>query len=533
MKRNHRGILNAVVIFMMRRFLQWLKYRKNPHGRKVTKTTHPITGDLKEERCWFLRMLGENNDVKLREFQAGGRKFMLLFIDGLVSLEILNKFVVAPIQDQGKNPIPADMDQIMRTLIHVCDTALVKDRETALEVILYGDGILLAEGCAAGAMVAAKGFERRGIEQPENETVVRGPKESFTENLRTNTSLIRRKIRSGHLTYEDFQKGRQTKTPICMVYMKNLASPTLLAEVRRRISEINIDMVLETGYVEQLIEDNPLSIFPTLGYTEKPDVAAAKLLEGRVLILVDGTPFALTAPYIMLEAFQNPEDYYEKPFYGSFIRLFRMFAFLISIFAPALFVALTTFHQELIPTSLLFTMAAAREGIPFTAFTETVVMLITFEILREAGLRLPRAVGQTISIVGALVMGDAAVAAGLVGAPLVITVAFTAVCAFVVPVMNNQQTVLRWLFLLLAGLMGGLGIALGGILLFVHLVSTRSFGFPYLSPFAPFRKKDLKDSVLRAPLWLMRRRPVGMTPSNVIREDTPVPGGNQEDAYDV
>lgn len=495
----------------------------------MTETKHPITGDLEEERGQFLSILGKNNDVKFREFHAGGRKFLLLYIDGLVNLETLNKFVVAPIQNWGQSTIPANMEYVVQHILHVCDTELVRDRETATEVILYGDGILLAEGCATAAMVAAKGFERRGVEQPENETVVRGPKESFTENLRTNTSLIRRKIHSGDLTYEDFRKGRQTQTPICMVYMKNLADPKLVETVRNRVSKINIDMILETGYVEQLIEDQPLSIFPTLGYTEKPDVAAAKLLEGRVLILVDGTPFVLTAPYLLLEAFQNPEDYYEKPFYGSFIRIFRMFAFLISIFAPALFVALTTFHQELIPTSLLFTMAAAREGIPFTAFTETVVMLITFEILREAGLRLPRAVGQTISIVGALVMGDAAVAAGLVGAPLVITVAFTAVCAFVVPVMNNQQTVLRWIFLLLAGIMGGLGIALGGILLFVHLVCTRSFDFPYLAPFAPLRTVDLKDSVLRAPLWLMRRRPVGMTPANVIREDTPVPGGEKKE----
>lgn len=532
MKRNHRGILKAVVIFMIRRFLQWLKYRQAPKRRSNSETKHPISGDLRAEHAWFLSVLGENNDVKIREFHAGGRNFLLLFIDGLVNLETLNKFVVAPLQDHTCSKIPADMNQIVRTLIHVCDTALVTDRETAIEVILYGDGILLAEGCGTGAMVAAKGFERRSVEQPENETVVRGPKESFTENLRTNTSLLRRKIRSGNLTYEDFTKGKQTKTPICMVYMKNLASPKLLDEVRNRISTINIDMVLETGYVEQLIEDHPLSIFPTLGYTEKPDVAAAKLLEGHVVILVDGTPFALTAPYILLEAFQNPEDYYEKPFYGSFIRVFRMFAFAVSIFAPALFVALTTFHQELIPTSLLFTMAAAREGIPFTAFSETVVMLITFEVLREAGLRLPRAVGQTISIVGALVMGDAAVAAGLVGAPLVITVAFTAVCAFVVPVLNNQQTVLRWIFLLLAGMMGGLGIALGGIMLFVHLVSAKSFGFPYLSPFAPLRKKDLKDSVLRAPLWLLRRRPVGMTPSNLVREDTPIPGNRDEVGYD-
>lgn len=514
---------------MLKRFLQWLKYRKVRAGISKEKSRTPLTGDLTVEKQAFLTLLGDNNDIKIREFRAGGRGFLLLFVDGMVNMELLNKFVIAPLQQENDNHLPGNMEKISKTVLNVCDTELVEDRETAVEVILYGDGILIAEGCATAAMVGCKGFERRGVEQSENEMVVRGPKESFTENLRTNTTLLRRKIRSGNLTFEDFKKGRQTGTPICMVYMKNLADSKLLREIRRRIQKIDIDMILETGYVEQLIEDNPMSIFPTVGYTEKPDVAAAKILEGRVLILVDGTPFVLTAPFLMMEAFQNPEDYYEKPFYASLIRVFRMFAFLVSIFAPALFVALTTFHQELIPTALLFTMASAREGIPFTAFSETIVMLITFEVLREAGLRLPRAVGQTISIVGALVMGDAAVAAGLVGAPLVITVAFTAVCAFVVPVMNNQQTLLRWVFVLAAGFLGGLGIALGAILLCVHLVATRSFGFPYLSPFAPLRTDDLKDSVFRAPLWLLRRRPVGMASRNPIREDSPVPGQEKEE----
>ncbi len=513
---------------MLRKFLQWLKYRKVRAGNSPAVSRACITGDLTKERQEFEKLLGNNNDIKFRSFTAGGRNFLLLFVDGMVNMELLNKFVIAPIQQAPENALKGDIKQVSAHVLGVCDLSFAETREEAASVVLYGDGILFMEGCCVAAAVGCKGFERRGVEQPQNETVVRGPKESFTENLRTNTTLLRRKIRSGDLTFEDYKKGRQTGTQICLVYMKNLTTHHLLHEVRKRIEKINIDMILETGYVEQLIEDRPTSIFSTVGYTEKPDVAAAKLLEGRVLIIVDGTPFVLTTPFLLLEAFQNPEDYYEKPVYASLIRTFRVFAFLVSIFAPALFVALTTFHQELIPTALLFTMASAREGIPFTAFSETIVMLITFEVLREAGLRLPRAVGQTISIVGALVMGDAAVAAGLVGAPLVITVAFTAVCAFVVPTLNPQQTILRWLFLLAASFFGGLGIALGAVVLCVHLISLRSFGYPYLSPLAPLRTDDLKDSVIRAPLWLLRRRPVGMAPSNPVREDTPIPGEEDE-----
>lgn len=509
---------------MIRKFLQWLKYRKVRKGNSVKVSKNVLTGDLTKERQEFERILGTSNDIKFRPFTAGGRKFLLLFVDGMVNMELLNKFVIAPAQQAPEAMLQGDIKQVAAQVLGVCDVSFAQTREEAVSVVLQGDGILLMEGCCIAAAVGCKGFERRGVEQPQNETVVRGPKESFTENLRTNTTLLRRKIRSGDLTFEDYKKGRQTDTQICLVYMKNLTTNHLLDEIRKRIEKINIDMILETGYVEQLIEDHPTSIFSTVGYTEKPDVAAAKLLEGRVLVLVDGTPFVLTTPFLLLEAFQNPEDYYEKPIYASLIRGFRVLAFLVSIFAPALFVALTTFHQELIPTALLFTMASAREGIPFTAFSETIVMLVTFEVLREAGLRLPRAVGQTISIVGALVMGDAAVAAGLVGAPLVITVAFTAVCAFVVPTLNPQQTILRWLFLFAASMAGGLGIALGAIVLCVHLISLRSFGFPYLSPLAPLRTDDLKDSVIRAPLWLLRRRPVGMAPGNPVREDTPIPG---------
>lgn len=514
---------------MLRKFLQWLKYRKTRPGVRPSSSETSVTGDLETEREKITEALGNNKDVKTRNLFAGGRNFLLIFIDGMVDMTLLNEAVVKPLLFYSGADFSDDMAQITENVISASDITLSESREEAVQALLYGDSVLFAEGAHIYAVISSKGYEKRSVEKPENEIAVRGPKESFTENLRTNTALLRRKIRNGNLVFEEFRKGRQTRTAINLVYLKNIAEDSLIEEVRRRLGKIDIDMILETGYVEQLIEDRPMSIFSTVGYTEKPDVAAAKLMEGRVAILVDGTPFALTAPYLMIEAFQHPEDYYTKPYYATLIRIFRVLSFLVSIFAPALFVALTTFHQELIPTALLFTMAAAREGIPFTAVTETMIMLLTFEILREAGLRLPQAIGQTISIVGALVMGDAAIAAGLVGAPLVITIAFTAVCTFAVPALNDQQTLLRWLFLAAASLLGGFGIALGVILLVLHVISLRSFGFSYLAPFAPFEPADLKDTVIRAPLWLMRRRPVAFTRKNKVREDTRVPGPSQKE----
>jgi spore germination protein KA len=273
---------------------------------------------------------------------------------------------------------------------------------------------------------------------------------------------------------------------------------------------IRTDSILESGYIEQYIEDAPASLFDTVGYTEKPDVVAAKILEGRVAIVADGTPFVLTVPYLFVEAFQAAEDYYFRPFFTTLMRLIRIIGYAITVLGPAFYVAVTSFHQELIPTSLLITMARAREGVPFPAFVESLVMIVTFEIIREAGIRLPRPVGQALSIVGALVIGQSAVSAGLIGAPMVIVVAITAVAGFLVPTQYNAAAVLRLILLGLSGMFGGFGRPIGILGMLVHLSALESFGYPYLSPTVPFDLEGTKDAALRAPLWIMLSRPSGM-----------------------
>jgi spore germination protein KA len=367
-------------------------------------------------------------------------------------------------------------------------------------------------------IINSKGWEKRSVTEPGSEAVVRGPRESFVENLRTNTSLIRRKIKNSALIVESMIIGRKTRTNISIAYINGVAKPELISEVKRRLKGIRTDSILESGYIEQFIEDAPGSVFATIGYTEKPDVAAAKILEGRVAILVDGTPFVLTAPFVLLESFQAAEDYYFRPYFATMTRIIRIIGFFITIMAPALYVAATTYHQELIPTSLLITFAQAREGVPFPAFVESLIMIITFEILREAGIRLPRPVGQALSIVGAFVIGESAVSAGIIGAPMVIVVAITAVSGFLVPAQNNSVVALRYIMLILGAALGGFGITLGLIGALVHMSSLESFGYPYLSPMSPFDVEDSKDSVIRAPLWLMISRPKGMAVDEQRRE---------------
>ena len=481
-----------------------------------------------------------NGDIVFREFSIGpdARKAALLFIDGLVNQTQINESVVKPLMLWSRlHPeIDArdlrDADDILNGALAASDVKKGDALKDAVESALAGDAVLLVDGLDQAVIVSAKGWEKRSVTEPENETVVRGPREGFTENLRTNTAMLRRKIRSASLRLEPMQIGDRTHTNICLAYVEGLANPDLLEEIRKRLLTIHTDAILSDGYVEQFIEDAPYSVFQTIGYSEKPDVVAGKLLEGRAALIVDGSPFVLTMPMLFIENFQTSEDYAVRSYYATFLRALRLIAFVFSLFAPALYVVLASFQQELIPTPLLFTMAASSEGVPFPAAIETAIMLLTFEILKEAGVRLPKPVGQAISIVGALVMGQAAVQAGFVGAPVVIIIALTAVSSFVSPYVADANAVLRWYLLILASSMGGFGITVGVLTILVHLSSLKSFSTPYLSPIAPMYTSDLKDTFVRWPLWGMRTRPRALKPQDIQRQDMRAPEFSPDDSGD-
>jgi len=505
--------------FLMRKAGYWFAKKQESFKQKEPEKDDIIPTNLTEIINTIKNETVGSKDVVIREFFIGGdiaADAAIVYIDGLVNSKIVNEDVLGPLLFDARtddDAVKKDgvMDYLEKTLIAVGEVEDVDKLTEALNGALSGDVALFIDGTGRAIVINTKGAEKRSVAEPAGEAVIRGPRESFIENLRTNTALIRRKIRNTSLVFEQMVVGRRTKTNVSIAYINGLAKPELVDEIKKRIKSIVTDSILESGYIEQFIEDSPGSIFATIGYTEKPDVAAAKILEGRVAVIVDGTPFVLTAPYLFVESFQAAEDYYFRPYFATLVRIIRIFGFIITVLAPAFYVAVTTFHHELIPTDLLITFASSREGVPFPAFVESLIMIVTFEIIREAGIRLPRPVGQALSIVGALVVGESAVAAGLIGAPMVIVVAITAVAGFLVPNQYESVMILRFILLILGATFGGFGITLGLLGALVHMSALESFGYPYLSPTAPYSMVDSKDAVVRAPLWLMLSRPKDMS----------------------
>lgn len=465
----------------------------------------------------------KSEDLVIRQFSIRFNKrtkAFLVYIDGLVNTEFIQQDVLKPLMsDFNSKKIKDRFSFIKNNVIAMTDIKERKSFNNVIDDITSGKTVLFIDGFDKSLVVEAYGWETRNVDEPDTDVVVRGPREGFTETIRTNTALLRRKIKNPNLKIEHMTIGRQTNTKVCIAYIEGIVNDKIVTEVKKRLSRIKTDSILESGYIEQFIEDSPLSFMPTVGNSEKPDMVAGKILEGRVAIFTDGAPFVLTVPYLFIEAFQITEDYYSRSFYTTLIRWIRFLSFLISIFAPALYVALTTFHQEMIPPALLISMAAAREGVPFPAFVEALMMIIIFEILREAGVRLPRPVGQAVSIVGALVIGDAAVSAGLIGAPMVIVISVTAISSFAVPSINDSMVIKRFYYLLLAAPLGLYGIMLGVTGMLSHMTTIRSFGVPYLSPFAPTNPSDFKDVFTRVPWWMMSKRPQIIGEDNQIRQE--------------
>ncbi|GIP40493.1 spore germination protein [Paenibacillus sp. J31TS4] len=381
--------------------------------------------------------------------------------------------------------------------------------DEAINRILNREVLLLVDGEPRMLALAITSFPKRSIEEAPNEIVIRGPREAFVEDLETNLTMLRRRIKSPSFKVEFMQFGKQTQTQTAITYIQGICQDQLVAEVKRRLADIEIDGVLGTSYLQEMIEDNPYSPFPQLQYTERPDLVTAALLEGRIVIQVDGTPIAILAPVTIFTLLQSPEDYYQRYVAASWIRYIRYIFTLISLLLPSFYVAVTTFHPDIIPERLLVTIASSREVVPFPALLEAFIMELSFEALREASLRIPKAIGQAVSIIGALIIGTAAVEAGIVSAAMVIIVSLTGIASFIIPHydLGLAFRLLRFPIMILAGAFGLIGIACGLLLLYIHMLELRSFGVPYMAPLAPLRPNDLKDTLGRAPWWAMRTRP--------------------------
>ncbi|MBM7566594.1 spore germination protein [Paenibacillus sacheonensis] len=348
--------------------------------------------------------------------------------------------------------------------------------------------------------------KHRGIQEPKSEKTVRGPGEAFTEDVMTNVSLIRNRIKTPQLAFEAFEIGTLTKTKVLMAYIEGKASPERIAAYRERLSRIQTEAVLEGANVEEWIEEKQLTPFPRVLNTERPDVLSAHLIEGKIAILADGSPDCLIVPVTFFQFFISAEDYYQPPLFATLLRWLRLLAFVLAVYTPGMYIALTNYRQEMIPSALLVNLAAQREGVPFPAFVEAIIMLVMFELLREAGIRMPSVTGQAISIVGAVVLGQAAVEAGLVSAAMVIVVGITAIANFVTPsfTFGMAQRVLQFAFMVLAVGLALFGMFCGTLLMAIHLVSLKTTGEPYLTPLAPAKPSDFKDSLFRVPWYDMK-----------------------------
>jgi len=481
----------------------------------------PIHSSIDENEKMIMQVYADSSDFVMRKFQINnGPAALIFYIDGLVNTLSLDSAIKTLMVIEGNERY---IDQILKHTLPVSQLAVFDNFGDIFTHLLNGESILLVDGEQKAISMGLLFFERRMVSEPETETTIRGPREGFTENLRTNTALIRRKIKSPRLKMKPVIIGTETNTNVVVAYIQGITDPNLVKEVLSRIERIKIDGILDSGYIEELIQDNKYSPFPQIQNTERPDTVASSLLEGRIAILVDGTPFVLLAPMVFWQWLQASDDYYERFYIASLLRFLRVTFLFVALLTPAIYIALSTYHQEMIPTSLLLSIAASRETIPFPAVVEALIMELAFEALREAGIRLPKTIGQAVSILGALVVGSAAVQAGIVSAAMVIVVSLTGIASFTLPRYNAAISVrmLRFPMMVMASIFGLLGIVISVMFIIGHLTRLSSFGTPYFSPIMPYHDSDLKDTLIRSPWWKMKRRPRFLKPSDDVRLGEP------------
>ncbi|OPA80386.1 spore germination protein [Paenibacillus selenitireducens] len=479
--------------------------------------TPVLSTSVKDNINNFRCVLGSPNDLQVKEITLGNaHPCGVVGIEGLTNKDIIQDQVLRSLMisltDSNKN-IPVSGEELLlfvqSEVLPLQAIDVISDFDEAIRCILAGDTALFVEGADKVLMLSTKGWKSRGIEEPQTEGLIRGPRDGFTEDLGTTTALVRRKVQDPHLRFDTYKIGNRMKKDVIVAYIDDLANPKLVQEVKRRLVTLHKDDVDGSGLIEQWISDNYLSPFPQILSTERPDKVAAALLQGRVAILVDGTPFQLIMPITFATSLHSPEDNYQNWMISSVIRLLRIGAAFMATFLPAIYIALTEFHHGMLPSMLAFSIAGAREGVPFPAVVEAFIMEITLELLREAGIRLPKPIGQTIGIVGGLVIGEAAVSAGIVSPIMVIIVAITAISSFALPSYSTAISLrlLRFGIMIAAAVFGLYGIVLAFITIMIHMVNLRSFGLPYSTPFAPTFFKDITNTAIRTPVSHLEMEP--------------------------
>ncbi len=489
-------------------------------------SSQSLSPSLDETVALFRRIFSNDGTLRVRIIENTHNTRIrcgLIYVDGMTDRDLIQNGITKPLmtyefldKDLGT---PAELMELIRLrIINISDIMVSTDLDELIGAIVGGKTVFLLDGYAGALNINAQGWQTRAIEEPTTDKAVRGPREGFNESLMTNLTLIRRRVQNSDLKFVFTDIGTRSKTQACICYMESLASPDILKELHRRLARVQLDHLLDTGYLAELIRDEPYSPFEMIGSTERPDSVVGKIMEGRIALLIEGSPFVLTLPYVFVENFQASEDYYIGYMFATFNRLLRVMGAFMSISIPALYVALVTYSQEMVPTLLLLSIATARLSVPFPTIVEAILMLTIFEILREAGARIPNSIGQAVSIVGALVLGQAAVDARIVSAPMVIVVGLTGITTLLNPRLTGPLIVVRILLLLMSFFFGIYGYFFGLLGLVIHLMSLRSFGVPYMLGVGSIRPQDIKDTAIRAPWWDMYLRPAIIGARNMKRK---------------
>ena len=475
-----------------------------------------ISGRLAADLEYFKEIFKGDSILRTREFHCGGdidADCAAIYFDGMVEVSVINDSIIRPMIDFGA--IPPDThgreddlaDTVMKSILYANEVAVTEDVADMLRGAMYGDTLLIIDGSRRALVINSKGWKTRGISEPEDERILEGPREGFEEAAMMNMALIRRKLQTPDLCTELYRVGRRTDTKVFVCYLESLVSKRSLAELKKRLEKIDIDGIFDTNYISELTADRKFSLFRRTGSTERPDIVAARLLEGRIAVICDGSPMVLTLPYLFAENFQSDEAYYPNFLVASVGRILRYVCFFLSVSIPAVYVALVLFHKRLLPTPFLLSISAAREGVPFSSVVECLLLIVVFEILKEAGVRTQQSLGQALSIVGGLVVGQAAVEAKIVSAPMLIVVALSGIAGLMIPRLRAAVFYLRLAFVISAATLGLFGYIMLLFLVIIRIITMTSFGVDATPSLARPTAQNLKDTVVRARFGLMRTRP--------------------------
>ncbi|MBW8349554.1 spore germination protein [Bacillus sp. IITD106] len=490
-----------------------MSFFKN-NRRNIVKKETLIFPTIEENLHYFVEALYDTNDLKTRKINFNGIPGLIVFLETIVNPEELQRSILIPLSQSNTL-------QNIDDIITSSEFTKTNDINNAVSSLLEGNSVLFLEDGTEFYIFNTLQIHPRTPEEPDNEKVVRGSHEGFVGKLNVNLNLIRSRLRNRQLVIKYYELGWGTNTRVAIVYMREIANPEMVEEVIKRITSISSDMIFSPGYIEEFIEDKPFSPFQQILYTERPDRVKAHLMEGRIAILSEGTSDVSILPVTFFAFFQTPDDFNIRFYSGSLFRLLRILSFWAAITLPSIYIAIVSFHFEIIPNDVITVVKGAIEDIPFPPFVEALIMAVTIELIREAGIRLPTPIGQTIGIVGGLIIGEAVVNAGLVSNIMVIVIALTAIMSFTIPSyeMSNTVRILSFPIMIASATLGFVGIVFCLMIIAIHLCKLESLGTPYLAPLAPLKVPNLKDSIVRFPIWMLNKRPKNIKPQQVQRQN--------------